>query len=227
MEIPELYSWNVSYKQAVRIQEHLKNKVSLTVMYNRVGYIAGLDLAYSRKSNAVWAGAVVLEFPSLARIEEKCSEGEAGFPYVPGFLGFREIPALIAVLKKIECDPDLILCDGHGIAHPRGIGLASHLGVILNKPTIGCAKDPLVGGFFPVEEHRGAHEYIRHKEKVVGAALRTKEGVKPVFVSPGHGITLMESIRFVLNTSLAFRIPEPIRMAHLLASSSRSSSDKN
>lgn len=221
MDIPDLHAWNVTYAEAVKIQKSLKDKVILKKLDKKIKYIAGLDVSYGKGANAVWAGVVVFDFPSLIKIEERWSQKEVSFPYIPGLLSFREIPALIDALRKVEIEPDLIFCDGQGIAHPMGLGLASHLGVILNKSTIGCAKSRLVGEFDPVGEHRGDYAYLRYQNKVIGAVVRTRAGVKPVFISPGYGVILNDSIRFVLETCSTYRIPEPTRQAHLLVNSVR------
>jgi len=221
MDIPDLHPWNVTYEEAVRIQNSLKDKLVLKKIDTKIKYIAGLDVSYAKGANIVWAGVVVFDFPSLVKIEERWSQKKVSFPYIPGLLSFREIPALIDALRKIEVEPDLIFCDGQGIAHPRGLGIASHLGVILHKPTIGCAKSRLVGEFNPVGESRGDYVYLRYKNRVIGAVVRTRAGVKPIFISPGYGIMLKDCIRFVLETCSTYRIPEPTRQAHLLVNSVR------
>ena len=222
MEIPDFHPWNVTYKEAVRIQKCLKDKVILKKINKRIKYVAGLDVSYAKGSNKMWAGVIVLDFPSLGKTEERWSQKKVSFPYIPGLLSFREIPALIDALRKIEIEPDLIFCDGQGIAHPRGLGLASHLGVPLNKPTIGCAKSLLVGKYNQVGEHKGDYVYLRHQNRVIGAVVRTKSKVKPIFISPGYGIMLNDCIKFVLETCSTNRIPEPTRQAHLLVNSVRS-----
>ena len=221
MDIPDLHPWNVTYEEAIKIQERLKDKVILKKIDRRINYIAGLDVSYAKGSNTVWAGVVVLDFPSLVKIEERWAQSKVSFPYIPGLLSFREIPALLDVLRNIEVEPDLIFCDGQGIAHPRGLGIASHLGVLLRKPTIGCAKSRLVGEFDPVGEDRGEHVYLRYQNRIIGAVVRTRSRVKPVFISPGYGVVLKDCIRFVLETCPTYRIPEPTRQAHLLVNSVR------
>ncbi len=221
MEIPDLHPWNVTYKEAVRIQKCLKDKVILKKINKRIKYVAGLDVSYAKGSNKMWAGVIVLDFPSLGKTEERWSQKKVSFPYIPGLLSFREIPALIDALRKIEIEPDLIFCDGQGIAHPRGLGLASHLGVLLNKPTIGCAKSLLVGKYNQVEEHKGDYVYLRYQNRIIGAVVRTRSSVKPIFISPGYGVMLQDCIRFVIETCPTYRIPEPTRHAHLLVNSVR------
>jgi len=221
MDIPDLHPWNVTYEEAIKIQKCLKDKVILKKIDRRINYIAGLDVSYAKRGNTVWAGVVVLDFPSLVKIEERWAQSKVSFPYIPGLLSFREIPALLDILTKIEVEPDLIFCDGQGIAHPRGLGIASHLGVLLRKPTIGCAKSRLVGEFDPVGEDRGEYVYLRYQNRIIGAVVRTRSRVKPVFISPGYGVVLKDCIRFVLETCPTYRIPEPTRQAHLLVNSVR------
>ena len=221
MDLPDLHPWNVTYEEAIKIQKCLKDKVILKKIDRRINYIAGLDVSYAKGANTVWAGVVVLDFPSLVKIEERWAQSKVPFPYIPGLLSFREIPALLDVLRNIEVEPDLIFCDGQGIAHPRGLGIASHLGVLLRKPTIGCAKSRLVGEFDPVGEDRGEYVYLRYQNRIIGAVVRTRSRVKPVFISPGYGVVLKDCIRFVLETCPTYRIPEPTRQAHLLVNSVR------
>ena len=221
MDISDLHPWNVTHEEAVKIQKCLRDKVILKRIDKKINYIAGLDVSYAKGANAVWAGVVVLDFPSLVKIEEGWIQKKVSFPYIPGLLSFREIPALLEVLRKIEVEPDLIFCDGQGIAHPRGLGIASHLGVLLHKPTIGCAKSRLVGEFDPVGQDRGDYVYLRYQNRVIGAVVRTRSRVKPIFISPGYGVMLRDCIRFVLETCPTYRIPEPTRQAHLLVNSVR------
>jgi deoxyribonuclease V len=222
MDIVELHPWNVPYKEAVRIQELLKDQVVVKSFEGQIKYIVGLDASYAKGSRTVWAGAVVLDFPSLVKQEEQWSQKEVSFPYIPGLLSFREIPALIEVLRRISIEPDLIFCDGQGIAHPRGIGLAAHLGILIRKPTIGCAKSKLVGEFDPVGEAKGDYTYLRHRNKIVGAVVRTRANVRPIFVSPGYHLSIDDCIRLTLATCTKYRIPEPTRQADTLVNSLRS-----
>jgi len=226
MNIPDEHPWNVTYREAVHIQSQLRDRVAIKAVTEEIKYVSGLDVSYEKHTNRVWAGAIVLEFPQLSKVEEKWSESEVSFPYIPTLLSFREIPALLDVLRKLEVEPDLILCDGQGIAHPRGIGLASHLGVLLDKPTLGCAKTKLVGEFNPVGQGKGQYAYLRYQNRVIGAVVRTRSGVKPLFVSPGHRVALTDCIKFVLATCRAYRIPEPLRQAHILVNSVRSTSKR-
>ena len=221
MDIPNLHPWNVTYEEAVRIQERLKDKVVLRKINKEIKYIVGLDASYAKGSRTVWAGAVLLDFPSLEKREEQWSHREVSFPYIPGLLSFREIPALLEVLRRMSFEPGLIFCDGQGIAHPRGMGLAAHLGVLVGKPTIGCAKSKLVGEFDSVDEVKGAYTYLRYRDRVVGAVVRTRSKVRPVFVSPGYHVSIDDCVRLVLETCTKYRIPEPTRQANILVNSVR------
>jgi deoxyribonuclease V len=224
MRIFDLHPWDVTYREAIKIQEQLKGKVILGKIASSPNYIAGLDVSYEKGTHRVWAGAVILGFPDLAVVEKRWAQREVCFPYVPGLLSFREIPALLDVLTQITVEPDVIFCDGQGVAHPRGLGIASHLGVILRKPTIGCAKSRLVGDCDPVGEWKGDYSFLRYRGRIIGAVMRTRQGVKPLFVSPGYGVTLDDCIGMVLKMCPRYRIPEPIRQAHILVNSIRSKS---
>jgi deoxyribonuclease V len=200
--------------EALQIQEKLKSKVLLERLPGAVNCLAGTDLCYSKISQSAWAGVVLFGYPGLEKLEEKWVKGTIKFPYIPGLLAFREIPMLLKALGLLEMEPDLILCDGHGIAHPKGIGLASHLGLCLSKPTIGCAKKHLVGDFSEVGPGRGEFSPLRYRGRRVGFVVRTRTGTKPVFVSPGHNTTVEESLEFILRCGGDHRIPEPLRQAH-------------
>jgi deoxyribonuclease V len=211
----------VPYKEAVRIQESLRDQVVVKGFEGQIHHIVGLDASYAKGSRMVWAGAVVLDFPSLVKREEQWTQKEVSFPYIPGLLSFREIPVLIEVIRRITLEPDLIFCDGQGIAHPRGIGLAAHLGVLLRRPTIGCAKSKLVGEFDQVGEEKGDYTYLRYRKRIVGAVVRTRSHVRPIFVSPGYHTTIDDCIRLTLATCTRYRIPEPTRQANILVNSLR------
>lgn len=216
MDLRELHSWNVTPKEAVEIQRQLQPHVTLRNRLKRVRYVAGTDVSSSLTDDTVWAGVVVVEYPGLEPVEEKWARGKTSFPYIPGLLSFREIPILVSALTQLKIVPDLILCDGQGIAHPRGMGLATHLGFLVDCPTIGCAKSRLVGTYSGLGEVKGASAELHHAGKVVGVAARTRERVKPIFISSGNRITLKQSVRIVLRCCPRYRVPEPIRMAHLL-----------
>ena len=203
-------------KRAIDIQRNLAKKVKLQWKEREINFIAGFDAAYKNDKKIIGSCAI-LSFPQLNLIEIKTIIKEINFPYIPSFLAFRELPTFLELFELLKNSPDLIIVDGNGIAHPRKAGLATHLGILLNIPTIGCAKSP----FYPVKEpptRKGSYTFMKNeKGEIVGVALRTKERVKPVYVSPGHLINLEKSIEFILNCSI-YRIPEPLRKAHYIAS---------
>lgn len=211
-----LHPWNVSYQEAVAIQESLKKRVILKNLTGRIERVAGADISYCKHTETIYAGMVVLSFPQLDKLEERWCTGATRFPYIPGLLSFREVPFLLKLLDRVATAPDLIICDGQGIAHPRGLGLASHLGVWTGIPTVGCAKALLVGEHGEPGREKGAYCYLMLKGQPVGAVLRTRTGVKPIYVSPGYGVTLERSIQIALQVTGRFRLPEPIRAAHAL-----------
>ncbi|MCP4577986.1 MAG: deoxyribonuclease V [Deltaproteobacteria bacterium] len=216
MKIRHLHPWDVSFRQAIEIQKSLCHRVVFKDLPEKIRLVAGTDVSCSNNSNTIWAGVVVLNFPFLEKMEEKWVKGTTDFPYIPGLLSFREIPLLLEAISRIHTEPDLIFCDGQGIAHPRGLGLASHLGLFIERPTIGCAKKRLVGEFSEVGTNRGEYSALSHGGKEIGAVVRTRTGVKPVFVSPGYGVTIKDATRMVLDCGGRYRIPEPVRQAHLL-----------
>ena len=221
MKIRQLHPWKVTYREAIEIQKRLRSRLEFQKLPGAIRNVAGMDVSSSKKSNIIWAGVVIVSYRQLDKVEEKWIKGKADFPYIPGLLSFREIPVLLETLKKVETEPDVILCDGQGIAHPRGLGIASHLGLLVNKPTIGCAKSRLVGEFSGVEEEKGSYTQLRFKGREVGMVVRTRRGVKPIFVSQGNNITIEESLKLVINCCSKYRIPEPNRQAHLLVNSLR------
>ncbi len=211
------HNWNVSPKEAVAIQKDLREKVRLVPFNKKVRFIAGCDVSMNLYSTTIFAGFVVLTYPELILVDHAVVREETSFPYVPGLLSFREVPALLHAWKKLKQIPDLIFVDGVGIAHPRRIGIASHLGVLLDIPTIGCAKKVLTGIYEEPEFERGSFSYLRDRfvsKENIGAAVRTKRKVKPMFISPGHRITVQESIGWVLRVIRDHRMPEPTRLAH-------------
>ena len=209
-----LHSWNVSVAEAIQIQEALKKQIILRKTFSKVRTIGGGDVAYSKNGNLLFGAIVVLSFPDMEILDMAKADGKIPFPYIPSFLSFREGPILIKTFQRLKIKPDVMIYDGQGIAHPRRIGLASHMGLWLDLPSIGCAKTPLLEEFISPGPSNGSYEWIRREGKKVGAVLRTKEEVKPLFVSPGHRIDLLTSIHLILETCRGFRIPEPLRKAH-------------
>ncbi len=211
-----------SYKEAVQIQQRLREKV---VLKPPLGFfphlVAGTDVSYSREDKMFYAVVVVLELKSLSLIEKQVVIGRTEFPYIPGLLSFREAPFLIKAIAKLKHRPEVILVDGQGIAHPRRIGLASHLGVLLQIPTIGCAKSRLVGTYGHLPDRAGFYSILKDKGEEVGIVLRTRRGVKPIFVSPGHLMDIKTAYQLVIRCLKGYRLPEPIRMAHIVANQTR------
>jgi deoxyribonuclease V len=197
------------------IQSALKDKVRIIPLQKRPKYIAGVDAAFPE--NQVLAVACLYRYPELSLVEETIAVTETSFPYIPGFLSFREGPAIIKAIQKLTVKPDLILVDGQGIAHPKGLGIASHIGVLVDIPTIGCAKSRLVGEYKEPRFRKGAWSPLHYNGKVVGAVLRTRDHVRPLFVSPGHRIDLKASIEIVLGCTGKYRISEPLRRADFLS----------
>jgi deoxyribonuclease V len=207
----------VTTARAREIQSGLAPHISREGTVINPHFIAGVDISVNRWAKTGTAAAVVLSYPGLELVEVQVVTDTLGFPYVPGLLTFREAPLVLAAFAKLEITPDLVIVDGQGIAHPRRIGLASHLGLYLGIPTIGCAKSRLCGEFEgPAEEH-GSFTELKDNGEVIGAAVRTRSGVKPVFVSIGHMICLEDSIRWVLACCRGYRVPQPTRLAHQAA----------
>jgi len=221
MKIKSLHDWRVNTKKARELQEQLREKIIFKPLKKNIKIVAGCDVSFAKKSNEIYAGVVIMQLPGMQVIEKKFKKGITGFPYIPGFLSFREIPVLAKVFQKIECHPELILCDGQGMAHPRFFGLACHLGLILNMPTIGCAKSRLVGDAEDVGLSKGDYSDIYFKEKKVGLLIRSRSNVKPIYVSPGHLIDIPSCYKIVMDCLGKYRIPEPTRLAHILVNEYR------
>lgn len=213
-----LYSFPRTVAEARELQERLRSRVVARDRIGRVRNVAGVDAAYDRAARETRAAVAVLSFPDLDPVAHRVVRRRTRFPYVPGYLSFRETPALLAAVARLRTRPDLILCDGHGLAHPRRFGLACHVGVLLDLPTIGVAKSLLVGEHDPVPEERGKWVPLREEREVIGAVLRTRTRVRPLYVSIGHRLSLESAIEYVLRCCSATRLPEPIRRADQLVS---------
>lgn len=211
-------SWPADAKAAIALQAAWADRVERQDRLGPVRRVAGLDVGFEHNNTVVRAAVAILSFPDLTLLEHAVTRRPVEFPYVPGLLSFRETPALLDVLETIHQTPDVILCDGQGLAHPRRFGLACHLGVLLDIPSIGVAKSLLVGEHAPLAVARGAWQALRHRDEVVGAALRTRRAVSPVYVSIGHRVSLPTAIDLVLACAPRYRLPETTRHAHRLAS---------
>jgi len=207
--------WPKDIKGAKNLQETLKGKVKITPLKKSPKYIAGVDSAFL--DDTVIGVACLFKYPGIIPVEETHAVTEALFPYIPGFLSFREGPAIMKALKKLKRKPDVILFDGQGVAHPRSFGIASHIGVLLDIPAIGCAKSRLVGEYREPGSKKGSRSSLLYEGKIVGAVVRTKDNVKPLFVSSGNRITLKNSIEIILACAKTYRIPEPLRRADSLS----------
>jgi deoxyribonuclease V len=215
MKIKLLHPWEVSPKRAIQIQEALRKKIRLRAPSGPWKRIAAGDVSYSRTDDRVFAAFLLFSYPELALLESVSAEGQASFPYVPGLLTFREAPILIEAFSQLPTRPELILFDGQGIAHPRSMGIAVHLGLIFDLPTIGCAKSRLIGAHEEPPARQGSCAPLIEKGETIGMIVRTRTGVKPVYVSPGHKMDLPTSVKIVLSLCRGYRIPEPLRQAHL------------
>ena len=223
MEKGLLPGWDFDIKEARKLQTELSHRI---VRFNQElspRIIAGIDVSIARFSKAGRAAVVALSYPGMKAVDIALSEGEISFPYVPGLLSFREIPLILEAWKKLRVYPDLILVDGQGIAHPRRLGIASHLGLLLDVPSIGCAKSRLTGEHGPLAAEAGSYSLLTDQDEIIGAAIRTRCSVKPVYVSIGHKIDLPGAISWVLNCCRGLRLPEPTRQAHLAAGGQMSS----
>ncbi len=198
-------------KEAKAIQLRLKRKIKLIPLKKKPEFIAGVDAAF--RGDDVIAAACLFSYPELIPLEDAYAVEKTSFPYIPGYLSFREGPAIIKAVRRLKIRPDLILFDGQGTAHPKGMGIASHIGAILDIPSIGCAKSRLVGEYRDPGAKKGQHARLRYRNRTVGAVLRTRDDVNPLFVSPGHLTTLRQAVYYVLQCTGKFRIPEPVRRA--------------
>ena len=225
MIIPSLHPWDVPPREAVRIQRDLKNKLILKRKAGLVRLVAGCDIALDPVSNTGFGGVIVYSYPDLAEVERKSAFLTLRFPYIPGLLAFREGPVLLEVIASLENAPDVFIFDGQGIAHPRGLGIASHLGLFLDRPTIGCAKSRLYGTYEEPAWPKGSFSPLLDAQgKPCGAVLRTRDHVKPVFVSPGHRMDLKSAVEITLACVDGLRIPKPTREAdHFVESLKRRS----
>ena len=217
MKVERLHSWRVSHAEALDIQLRLAAQVSRRKEVVTPRFIAGVDISVGKEREMATGAVVVLSYPELRLVETEVVRGELNFPYIPGLLSFRESPLILDACQRLTITPDLILVDGQGIAHPRRMGLASHLGLLLDTPTIGCAKSRLCGRHEMPAEEPGSYAEVIDNGETIGVALRTRIGVNPVYVSIGHKVDLDTAIYWVMNCCRGYRLPEPTRLAHLAA----------
>lgn len=229
----QLHEWDLSYADARALQTQLAGRVRFTKLKKTPRLFAGLDCAFSQGGKRIHAAVVVLRrvaastsvlsgvegakawgMVSFELVETASASMDVTFPYIPGLLSFREAPVCLAAVEKLEHSPDVLLIDGQGIAHPRRLGLAAHLGLFLDKPTIGCAKSRLTGTFDEPAPEKGAHSPLYDGDEIIGAVVRTRTNVKPLFISVGHLCTLEDAIDLTLTCAIKYRLPEPTRLAH-------------
>lgn len=215
MKIQSLHPWDLTPKKAVEIQKKLACKLQLLPFSKKISLVAGADISCSRNDPFLYAAVVVIDIATFKVIEIQYEVAEASFPYIPGLLGFRELPILCRAFEKIESKIDLVICDGQGIAHPRRMGLAAHLGLFLDISTIGCAKSRLVGNFEAPAQKQWAGSPLIYNSEEIGEVVRSRVGVKPLFVSPGHKMDVAGSIAIIKQCTTKYRLPEPTRLAHL------------
>jgi deoxyribonuclease V len=215
----QTHAWDLSPRDAMRLQESLKVQVTSEPLQDEnIHYVAGIDVGFPRHSDNARAAIAVMQYPTMELVDQGLAELPVSMPYIPGLLSFREIPVILAALAKVTKSPDLLITDGQGFAHPRRFGLACHLGVLLNLPAIGCAKSVLVGEYASLPDARGSTTDLVDGGEIIGTVVRTRDNVKPVYVSIGHRVDLRSAVRIILRCGGGYRLPEPTRWAHRLAS---------
>lgn len=217
----QLHEWSLTPREAVELQKRLRERVRVTPLRKKIETVAGADISFNKFDPTIYTAVVVLRLPSLEVVEEVGIVGETKFPYVPGLLSFRESPSVLEAWSRLKTEPDAVMFDGQGLAHPRRVGIASHVGLLIDRPTFGCAKSVLVGKYEEPGAERGSWTPLVDKGETVGAALRTKNRVQPIYVSPGHLIDLEGAVDLTLRCDGGYRQPEPTRRAHLLVNALR------
>jgi len=217
------HSWNITLDEAKVLQNSLAQKIKIRHLPSSIKRVAGFDVSYLKEKNTLIAGMVIIDYPSLNFQDSFVITDKINFPYVPGYLSFREAPVILKLIEKYVHLADIFIFDGHGIAHPRGFGIASHIGVLTNQPCIGCAKKRLIGEYKIPDANKGSNTDLVYKGNIVGKVLRSKDNIKPLFVSIGHLAMLDEAMRFILSCTGKYRLPEPTRMAHLTVTKFRKS----
>ena len=213
MQLNNLHSWDIPPKEAIKCQRGLIPKITFSSDFNHIRLIAGVDASYHK--DFIIGGITLLRYPELTLLDREYRLKKVEFPYVSGLLTFREGPVFVDLFRKANWNPDIILFDGQGIAHPRRMGIATHMGLWLDRPTIGCAKSRLIGHYTTPGLRKGNYSFLFHKGMIIGAVLRTRDHVKPLFISPGNHMNLEKAIQITLSCISKYRIPEPVRQAHL------------
>ena len=210
--------WDLTPKQAIDLQKKLTNQLITQDQFSKIQTVAGVDVGFEQQNTIARAAVAVLALENLELIHSSIARRPVTFPYVPGLLAFREIPVVLDALEQLSHQPDMLLCDGQGIAHPRGLGIAAHLGLLTNIPSIGIAKKRLIGDHEPVGNQKGDYQPLYIKDKQVGVVLRTRDNVKPLYISPGHRVGITTAMEMVMRCLTKYRLPETTRYAHNLAS---------
>jgi len=221
VKVRSLHPWDVTPREAIDIQNSLREMIISSPPEKPFLTVAGADVSWRRKGDWLFAGVALFRLSDLSLIEERVARKRTDFPYIPGLLSFREVPVLLDAFRKLSLKPDLLICDGQGLAHPRRMGLACHLGLLLDIPTIGCAKSRLIGEYRPPARRRGSFSPLKEGAETLGVVLRTRRSVKPLFVSPGHRMDIETPVEILLRTTPRYRLPEPIRHAHHLVNEMR------
>jgi deoxyribonuclease V len=222
MDVPCLHDWSMDFREAVALQRELAGRVLLADCLPRpLRTVAGVDVSYEKHGDLFFAAVVVLSFPELEPIEEASAASRVTFPYIPGLLSFRELPVVLEAFRSLRAVPDAVLVDGQGIAHPRRLGIASHLGLWLGLPTVGCAKSRLCGEHPPPGARRGDQVPLTLDGERIGTVLTTRDRIKPLFISPGHKTDIAAATELALACTRRYRMPEPTRLAHLLTNKLR------
>ncbi|MBI4482786.1 MAG: deoxyribonuclease V [Acidobacteria bacterium] len=214
MEYRELHAWDLTYQQARELQTELRKKLIFRAPERDFQIVAGADVAYDKPTQRVFAAIVTVDLGIMKVLEEACAFARGKFPYIPGLLTFREAPTLLEAWKRLSVRPEVLICDGQGYAHPRRFGLACHVGMLVDLPTIGCAKTRLIGEYESPRLRRGEFSPLREGGEQIGAVLRTQDRVKPLFISQGYKISLDQALEVVLRAARRYRLPEPVRLAH-------------
>jgi deoxyribonuclease V len=223
MDSTPSHSWNITLDEAKVLQKRLAQRIKIRRLPSKIERVAGFDVSYLKDKNMLIAGMVIIDYPSLSFCDAFVITDQIDFPYIPGYLSFREAPVLLKLIEKHQDLADVFIFDGHGVAHPRGLGIASHIGVLINRPSIGCAKKKLVGEYNLPDLQKGSNTDLIFRKEIVGKVMRTKTKIKPVFISVGNLVALREAAQFILSCTGKYRLPEPTRLAHNTVSSYRKS----
>jgi len=221
MEIDNIHSWDLNYSEAKNLQKELRVFLKSNFPKKEIRLVAGCDVSYVASSNVFTSAVVIMTYPDCNVLETATASVEVNFPYIPGLLSFREMPSLLESWRKVENVPDMVYCDGSGLIHPRKFGIACHLGLWINLPTIGCAKNLLCGETIMPDDEKASMQNVTLDGEIIGKSLRTRSGAKPMYISPGNFIDVEQSASLVLKACPRYRIPEPIRAAHKVANAAR------